>query len=115
MARGFHVAELQARMSDAATANVMPTLHRRRAVSTSTIYCVAAAVIALLTTDSVAQSGTPVKVVGSLDLSGPVADVGRDTLVGIQFAIDTLNKRAACSDTEWPSSTRTTAPTHSAP
>lgn len=62
-------------------------------MSTSTIYCVAAAVIALLTTDSVAQSGTPVKVVGSLDLSGPVADVGRDTLVGIQFAIDTLNKK----------------------
>lgn len=39
-----------------------------------------------------AQTGAPIKMAGSLDLSGPVAEVGKDTLLGIQFAVDALNK-----------------------
>jgi branched-chain amino acid transport system substrate-binding protein len=50
--------------------------------------------LALLTAAGIAQaqSGAPIKIVGSLDLSGPAADVGRDALAGIQYAIEVVNK-----------------------
>lgn len=35
----------------------------------------------------------PLRIVGSLDLSGGAADVGRDALVGIQYAIEQLNSK----------------------
>jgi branched-chain amino acid transport system substrate-binding protein len=38
------------------------------------------------------QSGEPIKIVGSLDLSGGAAVPGNDTLLGVQFAVETLNK-----------------------
>ncbi|MGE4243123.1 ABC transporter substrate-binding protein [Ramlibacter sp.] len=39
-----------------------------------------------------AQGTGPIKIVGSLDLSGPAADVGRDALAGVNHAIDAINK-----------------------
>ncbi|MGH8787456.1 MAG: ABC transporter substrate-binding protein [Cupriavidus necator] len=37
--------------------------------------------------------GQPIRIVGSLDLSGAAADVGRDALAGTQYAIEQLNKK----------------------
>ena len=39
-----------------------------------------------------AQGGNPIKIVGTFDLSGPAADVGKDALAGVNFAIDTVNR-----------------------
>lgn len=36
--------------------------------------------------------GEPIRIVGTFDLSGPAADVGRDVFAGVNFAIDVLNK-----------------------
>jgi branched-chain amino acid transport system substrate-binding protein len=55
-----------------------------------TLTAAAAAVFALGATLARAQS-EPVKVVGSLDLSGPVAQLGEEAFSGFQFAVDTLN------------------------
>ncbi len=42
---------------------------------------------------AVQAQDAPVRIVGSLDLSGAAADVGRDALVGIQYAVEQLNKK----------------------
>jgi branched-chain amino acid transport system substrate-binding protein len=39
-----------------------------------------------------AQAASPLKIAGSLDLSGPAASVGKDTLVGVQYAVEVLNR-----------------------
>lgn len=41
----------------------------------------------------VAAQGQPIRIVGALDLSGGAADVGRDALAGIQYAIEQLNRQ----------------------
>jgi branched-chain amino acid transport system substrate-binding protein len=41
---------------------------------------------------AVAQTA-PVKIAGSLDLSGPAASVGKDALVGVQHAVEVLNEK----------------------
>ncbi|MBC8745987.1 branched-chain amino acid transport system substrate-binding protein [Paraburkholderia sp. WC7.3g] len=48
--------------------------------------------LALSSTMSCAQDAMPIRIVGSLDLSGPASDLGEQSLAGIQFAIDSLNK-----------------------
>lgn len=48
---------------------------------------------ALSSTLAVAQSGQPVKIVGSLDLSGPAANLGADALSGYEFAVEALNRK----------------------
>jgi branched-chain amino acid transport system substrate-binding protein len=53
----------------------------------------AAAALALVASLGHAQSAGPIKIVGSIDLSGGAADVGKDALAGIQFAVETLNKK----------------------
>lgn len=40
-----------------------------------------------------AQSGQPLKIVASLDLSGPIGSLGIDALAGFQFAVETVNKK----------------------
>ncbi|MFT3721723.1 ABC transporter substrate-binding protein [Pseudorhodoferax sp.] len=42
---------------------------------------------------AVLAQGQPIRIVGSLDLSGGAADVGRDALAGTQYAIEQLNKK----------------------
>lgn len=49
--------------------------------------------LALSGTIAQAEGPAPVKIVSSLDLSGPASVLGEQSLAGIQFAIDTLNKR----------------------
>jgi branched-chain amino acid transport system substrate-binding protein len=53
---------------------------------------VAGLVLACASLAAHAQSGPPIKIAGSLDLSGAAADVGADVLAGVQFAIEALNK-----------------------
>ncbi|MFT3721725.1 ABC transporter substrate-binding protein [Pseudorhodoferax sp.] len=53
---------------------------------------IALALAGMASAGSLAQ-GQPIRIVGSLDLSGGAADVGRDALVGIQYAIEQLNKK----------------------
>lgn len=53
----------------------------------------ASVLLALGSTLALAQSGQPIKVVSSLDLSGPAANLGADSLAGFKFAIDALNKK----------------------
>ncbi|MGH8787458.1 MAG: ABC transporter substrate-binding protein [Cupriavidus necator] len=55
------------------------------------------ALTGLATAGALAQ-GQPLRIVGSLDLSGGAADVGRDALVGIQYAIEQLNKKGGVLD-----------------
>ncbi|MGQ7937594.1 ABC transporter substrate-binding protein [Paraburkholderia sp. D1E] len=40
-----------------------------------------------------AHAGTPITIGGSFDLSGPAAEVGKDSLLGTQYAVEVLNKR----------------------
>jgi branched-chain amino acid transport system substrate-binding protein len=40
-----------------------------------------------------AHAGTPITIGGSFDLSGPAAEVGKDSLLGVQYAVEVLNKR----------------------
>lgn len=52
-------------------------------------------VVAILLAGVAAMAGAQapsIKIYGSLDLSGPAADVGRDALAGIQYAIDVVNR-----------------------
>lgn len=49
--------------------------------------------LALGSTLAFAQSGQPVKIVASLELSGPGANLGMDALAGYQFAVEALNKK----------------------
>jgi branched-chain amino acid transport system substrate-binding protein len=51
-----------------------------------------AALLALGYSLASAQGTGPVKIVGSLDLSGPVAALGEEALSGFDFAVETLNK-----------------------
>jgi branched-chain amino acid transport system substrate-binding protein len=60
---------------------------------TRTGVLLAGLLLALSATIAGAEGTTPVKIVGSLDLSGPASVLGEQSLAGIQFAIDTLNKR----------------------
>ncbi|MCO5397819.1 ABC transporter substrate-binding protein [Ralstonia soli] len=53
----------------------------------------AGALLALCPMLALAQASQPIKVVGSLDLSGPAANLGADSLGGFKFAIDALNKK----------------------
>jgi branched-chain amino acid transport system substrate-binding protein len=53
---------------------------------------VAGLLLALCSTVAEAQSTTPVRIVGSLDLSGPASELGEQALAGIQFAVDSLNQ-----------------------
>lgn len=39
-----------------------------------------------------AQAQTPLKVVGSFDLSGAAAEVGKDVLIGTQYAVEVVNR-----------------------
>jgi branched-chain amino acid transport system substrate-binding protein len=41
---------------------------------------------------SPAQTGQPVTIAGSIDLSGPLAALGEDVLAGIRFAVENVNK-----------------------
>lgn len=54
---------------------------------------VIAALVCMAPVCAGAQSGAPIKIVGSLDLSGGAAVPGNDTLLGVQFAVETLNKK----------------------
>ncbi|MFT4195835.1 ABC transporter substrate-binding protein [Ottowia sp.] len=49
------------------------------------------AMVTLASSTALAQ-GQPIRIVGSLDLSGGAADVGRDALAGTQYAIEQLNR-----------------------
>lgn len=40
-----------------------------------------------------AQTGEPIKIAGSFDLSGPAAALGQDAFLGAQFAVDVINKK----------------------
>ena len=52
-----------------------------------------AAVIGVLaSTHSFAQTASPIKIAAPVDLSGAAADVGRDALSGMQFAIEKINR-----------------------
>jgi branched-chain amino acid transport system substrate-binding protein len=51
-----------------------------------------AAVLALAATSCLAEGAAPIKIVGSLDLSGAAADVGKDVLAAAQYAIEQVNK-----------------------
>lgn len=53
----------------------------------------AGVLLALSSTLAFAQSNQPIRIVGSLDLSGPGANLGTDALAGFKFAIDALNKK----------------------
>lgn len=53
----------------------------------------AGVLLALGSTLAFAQASQPIKVVSSLDLSGPAANLGADSLAGFKFAIDALNKK----------------------
>ena len=57
----------------------------KRAIA-ATIWCVLSGLAA-------AQTAAPIKIAGSFDLSGAAASVGRDALVGVQYAIDVLNEK----------------------
>lgn len=49
--------------------------------------------LSTLAVSSALAQGQPIRIVGSLDLSGGAADVGRDALAGTQYAIEQLNKK----------------------
>ena len=51
-----------------------------------------AAALSAVCACATAQSGTSIKIAGSLDLSGAAADVGKDALAGAQYAVESLNK-----------------------
>ncbi|WP_025597783.1 ABC transporter substrate-binding protein [Burkholderia sp. WSM2230] len=53
----------------------------------------AGVLLALSGTIASAEGPAPVKIVGSLDLSGPASVLGQQSLAGVQFAIDSLNQR----------------------
>lgn len=40
-----------------------------------------------------AQTGAPIKIAGSFDMSGPLAQLGKDALLGVQYAVEILNNR----------------------
>jgi branched-chain amino acid transport system substrate-binding protein len=46
-----------------------------------------------LTCASQAQTGQPITIGGSLELSGALASLGQDVLAGAEFAVDVINKR----------------------
>src|SRR5207244_12057446 len=41
---------------------------------------------------TVAQTGAPIKIGGSFDLSGAAGSLGKDALAGAQYAVEALNK-----------------------
>lgn len=53
---------------------------------------IAAALLTLMCTAGYAQDSTPIKIVSSLDLSGPASELGEQALAGVQFAVDSLNR-----------------------
>ncbi|GAQ26544.1 ABC transporter substrate-binding protein [Ralstonia insidiosa] len=53
----------------------------------------AGVLLALGSTLAFAQASQPLKVVSSLDLSGPAANLGADSLAGFKFAIDAINQK----------------------
>lgn len=55
-------------------------------------YLITLALAAAAATSSLAQ-GQPIRIVGPVDLSGGAADVGRDALAGIQYAVEQINKK----------------------
>jgi branched-chain amino acid transport system substrate-binding protein len=50
-------------------------------------------VAALSSSVASAAGGEPLKIAGSLDLSGPAASLGQEVLVGTQLAVELLNKK----------------------
>jgi branched-chain amino acid transport system substrate-binding protein len=52
-----------------------------------------AAVLGLLCAQPAFGQGEPIVIVGTLDLSGAAADVGKDVLNGVQYAVDMVNSR----------------------
>ena len=46
-----------------------------------------------MSVSAVNAQNAPIKIVGSFDLSGGAAAVGKDTLTGVQFAVDQLNAK----------------------
>src|SRR5258705_10479468 len=40
-----------------------------------------------------AQTAEPIKIGGSFELSGPMAQMGKDALLGVQYAVEVLNNK----------------------